>query len=96
MSSSKKSKKGKGKGPQPDDVCRYCKATGHWANKCPRREEDEKTKQGGGEKLNLTIGNLRDLGTREVGQIYMVSSGSTAAPADVLLDCGASAHMFCD
>ena len=26
----------------------------------------------------------------------MVLSGPTAAPADVLLDCGASAHMFCD
>ena len=62
-SSGKKSKKGKGKGPQPDDVCRYCKATGHWANKCPCREEDKKAKQGGGEKSNLTVRNLRDLGT---------------------------------
>ena len=48
--SGKKSKKGKGKsnklskGPQPVNVCRYCKGTDHWANKCPCREEDEKTK----------------------------------------------------
>ena len=95
-SGGKKLKKGKGKGPQPDDICSYCWATGHWANKCPRCEEDEKAKQGGREKSSLNIGNLQDLGTQEVGQIYMVLSSSTAAPADVLLDCGTSAHMFCN
>lgn len=100
--SGKRSKKGKGKpnesskGPKPDDVYRYCKGTGHWANKCPRREEDEKAKRGGGESSNLTVRNLRDLGTREVGQIYMARKGQATETADVLLDCGASAHMFCD
>ena len=69
---------------------------GHWANKCPRREEDEKTKRGGGESSNLTVGNLRDLGTREVGQVYMALRGNSSATANVLLDCGASAHMFCN
>ena len=50
MNGGKKLKKGKGKSnelskePQPDNICRYCKGTGHWANKCPRREEDEKAK----------------------------------------------------
>ena len=97
----KKLRKGKGKagdfskGPKPDDVCCYCKGTSHWANKCPHHEEDEKAKQGKGRSTNLAIGNLRDLGTHELGQVYMVSSGSTCT-AKVLLDCGASAHMFCD
>ncbi|KIM51192.1 hypothetical protein SCLCIDRAFT_33640 [Scleroderma citrinum Foug A] len=102
MNSGKKSKKGKGKsnesskGPQPDDVCQYCKGTGHWANKCLRREEDEKTKRGGRESSNLTVRNLRDLGTREVGQVYMALRGNSSTTANVLLDCGASAHMFCN
>ena len=60
----KKLRKGKGKardsskGPKPNDVCCYCKGTGHWANKCLHCEEDEKAKQGKGGSTNFAIGNL--------------------------------------
>lgn len=35
----KKEKKPFSKGPQPDDVCNYCKEKGHWKNECPKKKK---------------------------------------------------------
>ncbi|KAJ3476999.1 hypothetical protein NLI96_g10770 [Meripilus lineatus] len=91
---SKRRKGGKGKGKaSPDDECRYCHAKGHWISQCRKREEDEK-KKNSGSSANLTV-NLQDVGSRSVGQVYM-ARGSSAASAEIILDCGATSHMFCD
>ena len=29
-----------GRGPKPDDVCGYCKKTGHWRASCPKRQQN--------------------------------------------------------
>ncbi|CDO72101.1 hypothetical protein BN946_scf184962.g44 [Trametes cinnabarina] len=54
--------KGKGKGlskPKADDKCRYCRAKGHWAKTCPRRQEDKK-KDGQG-SANLAVRGYIDM-----------------------------------
>lgn len=84
---------GKGK-PSPDDECRYCKGKGHWANKCKKCEEDEKRK-GEGDSANVAVSGLRDLGTCEIGRVFMASS-SKINTSDVFLDTGATSHMFRD
>jgi hypothetical protein len=45
------------------------------------------------QSANLTVGDLKDLSGREVGHVYMATTG---APSEnnVLLDCGATSHMF--
>ena len=86
--------KGKGRGPQVEDECRYCHGKGHWANKCAKREEDEK-KKNSGNSANLTVSDLQDLGSREVGRVFMATS-TGSEHTDVLLDTGATAHMFHD
>ena len=97
----KQKRKGKPKKRSgPDDECRYCHARGHWANKCPKREDDERKSRAAGGSANYAAGGLRDLGTREVGQVYMaVERDHNKGPAvsrDLLLDTGASSHMFCN
>ncbi len=70
----KRRKKAPAAGPKAGDECRYCHGKGHWANKCQKREEDEKrtgSSSGAGGSANLTVGNLRDFGTREVGQLFL-------------------------
>src|ERR1700675_1278411 len=81
-------------GPASTDECWYCHETGHWANKCPKREEDDRKKKQG-QSANLTVSHLQDLGSREVGRVYMTIDG-TPAKSDVLLDCAATSHMFHD
>ncbi len=96
-SSKKKGRSDRGPKTGTGDECRYCHAKGHWANKCPKREEDEK-KSGSGSgsgSANLAVGNLQDLGTREVGRLYFAGE-SQSGGAELLLDCGATSHMFCD
>ncbi|KAG5640401.1 hypothetical protein H0H81_012017, partial [Sphagnurus paluster] len=66
MLASKKGSNSKGKkkacSPAADDECRYCHETGHWINKCPKREEDEKKKKSGGGSgsANLAVTDLRE------------------------------------
>jgi hypothetical protein len=43
--------------------------------------------------VNLTIGDLKDLSGHEVGHIYIIATGAPSEN-DVLLDCGATSHMF--
>ena len=91
------SKKKGGRGPKPDDECRYCHSKGHWISKCPKREEDEKKNNRG--SANLAVSNLRDLGAREIGRVFMageVSAKGSGINAELILDCGATSHMFCD
>ena len=82
---------GSGRKPKPDNECNYCDEKGHWANKCKKREADEKKK----DSANLTVDNLRDLGTREVGRVYMAMNGSRKG-SNLVLDCAATSHMFTD
>jgi len=67
-------------------------------NKCPKREADEKGKEKSGSSANLATSSntLRNLGSREIGQLYMVSNKGSPSDNEVLLDSGATSHMFCD
>src|SRR5882762_5570554 len=84
--------KGGGRKPKPDDECNYCHEKGHWANKCKKREADEKAKG----SANLVVDTLRDLGRREVGCVFMVTNGSRSGKSNMVLDCAATSHMFYD
>ncbi len=96
--------KGRKKAPAaaPKPVMSAGIATGRGTGRisAKKREEDEKrtgSSSGAGGSANLTVGNLRDFGTREVGQLFFAGEGqSDSGSAEVLLDCGASSHMFCD
>src|SRR6202021_973023 len=92
-----KEAKGKGKGAKPDDTCHKCKKKGHWSRDCPDNEaaKDSDKKASGSGSANLAIATLRDLGAREVGRVYAARSVSSRT-SDVLLDCGATSHMFYD
>jgi hypothetical protein len=75
--------------------CWYCQKVGHLAANCPQRLEDEKKKRDmtSVQSANLTIGDLKDLSGCEVGHVYMAATGAPSEN-DVLLDCGATSHMF--
>ena len=66
---------------------------GHWITQCRKCEEDEKKKERG--SASFAVGTLRDSTSREVGQVYM-ARGSSTKLTEILLDCGATSHMFCD
>jgi hypothetical protein len=61
---------------------------------CPQREEDKK-KASGTQSANLTVSHLCDLGTHEVGRVYVTMNG-TPGSCNVLLDSAATSHMFCN
>lgn len=48
----------------------------------------------GGGTANLTVNNLQELGECKIGQVFM--AGETPKSAELILDCGATSHMFCD
>jgi hypothetical protein len=56
------------------------------------REDEEKK---GTHSANVAVSNLRDLGAREVGRVFMALSGSRG-PADTILDSGSTSYMFSD
>jgi len=94
-----KDAKGKGKGKakppgkaKPDDECRRCGEKGHWARNCQKPENECKKKT---DSAHLAVGDLKSLGTREIGKVYAMMDGSRKR-ADVLLDCAATSHMFHD
>ena len=85
-----------GHGPQPDDVCWKCKETGHWGNQCPNAEQDDNKKghSHGRVSAHAATCDHPDGIAREAGSVYMATKPSP--DAGVILDCGATAHMFCD
>ena len=90
------SKDGEGRGPKPDDGCRYCHAKGHWANKCPRcgSDENKPTTVATGKSANVAVGGVDDSTKREVGQVFMATEGHERP--GIILDTSATTHMFCD
>jgi hypothetical protein len=84
--------KGGGRKLKPDDECNYCHKKGHWANKCKKQEVDEKAKG----LANLAVDNLRNLGTREVGCVFMATNGPHSGESNMVLNCATTSHMFYD
>lgn len=85
--------KGAGRKPKPDDECNYCHEKGHWANRCKKHETDEKAKG----SANLAVDTLRDLGTQEIGRMYMATDGlRQREESNMILDSAATLHMFYD
>jgi hypothetical protein len=91
---------GKGKGKprtpgkaKPSDECRRCGEKGHWVRDCKKPEGE--SKKASGSSAHLAVSTLQELGTQEVGQLYVVTDGSEKR-SDVLLDCAATSHMFHD
>jgi len=73
--------------------CHICGKEGHWAPKChskPFRRNDSYHPEG---SANLAVERSISLGEREVGRMLMASS-DTILSTKVLLDCGATSHMF--
>jgi len=73
--------------------CHICDKEGHWAPEChskPFRRNDSYCPEG---SANLAVERSISLGEREVGQMLMASS-DTILSTKVLLDCGATFHMF--
>jgi len=73
--------------------CHICGKEGHWAPKChskPFRRNDSYCPK---DSANLAIERLISLGECEVGQMLMTLS-DTISSTKVLLDCGATSHMF--
>ena len=65
---------------------------GHWAPECPSRSNKGDSHQSGG-SANLAVERLQSLEEREVGKMLMVSN-DTISSTSILLDCGATSHMF--
>jgi hypothetical protein len=70
--------------------------SGHKANECPHNYEnrDKAKAKSQPQSANFTVSNLCDLGTHEIGQVFM-AVGSTPDTNDILLDSAATSHMFC-
>lgn len=79
---------GKSKGPKPDDICRGCGGKGHWASKCPHRDDNGNS----GGSANYAVSSLTEVGSRVAGQVYMAveSGGYREKPIELLLDTGAT------
>ena len=77
--------------------CYICNQEGHWAPECPTNKSSSKgnkgeTHQSGG-SANLAVDHLQSLGEYEVGKMLM-ATGDSFPTTGILLDCGATAHMF--
>jgi len=73
--------------------CHICGKEGHWAPECRSksfRRNDSYCPEG---SANLAVERSISLGEREVGQMLMASS-DTISSTGILLDCGATSHMF--
>jgi hypothetical protein len=71
----RKHEKGSGKGPYT--VCRDGGHSGHKAEECPhdyKNHNKAKTKSQP-QSTNFTVSNLQDLGTHEIGQVFMAIGG---------------------
>ena len=77
----------------PNTKCHICGKEGHWApeyHSKPFRRNDSYRPE---DSANLAVKCLISLGECEVGQILMALS-DTILSTKVLLDCGATFHMF--
>jgi len=73
--------------------CHICGKEGYWAPEChskPFRRNDSYRPEG---SANLAVERSISLGEREVGWMLMAFS-DTISSTKVLLDCGATSHMF--
>jgi hypothetical protein len=89
-----KHKKGSGKGPYV--VCRDGGHSGHKAKGCPHdyKNRNKVKAKSQPQSANFTVSNLWDLGTLEIGQVFMAGS-SIPDTNDILLDSAATSYMFC-
>ena len=73
---------------------------GHWVKDCPSEPMVEEKKTSGDaneQSANLAVDGLCSLGDRELGQLYMANDAmASSTSSDVILDCGATSHMFFD
>jgi hypothetical protein len=90
----RKREKGSGKGPYA--VCRDGGHSGHKAEECPHdyKNRNKAKAKSQPQSTNYTVNNLRNLGTREIGQVFM-TVGGIPDTNDILLDSAATSHMFC-
>jgi hypothetical protein len=90
----RKHEKGSGKGPYV--VCHDGGHSGHKAKECPHdyKNHDKAKAKSQPQSTNCTVSNLRDLGTHEIGQVFM-TTGSIPDTNNILLDSAATSHMFC-
>jgi hypothetical protein len=82
--------------PDPFYACQDGGHQGHNADECPHSQKNIKARANAApQSTNLTTHTLYDLGTREIGQVYMATTLNNASKADdVLLDSAATSHMF--
>jgi hypothetical protein len=78
-------------------VCHDGGHSGHKAKECPHdyKNRDKTKAKSQPQSANFTVSNLQDLGTREIGQVFMAVSGIPDTN-DILLDSAATSHMFCE
>jgi hypothetical protein len=90
----RKREKGSGKGPYA--VCHDGGHSGHKAKECPHNDKNRNKVKAKSQpqSTNFTVSNLWDLGTCEIGQVFM-AVGSIPDTDDILLDSAATSHMFC-
>jgi hypothetical protein len=73
----------------PTDECHYCHKKGHWTNVCHKLEADGK--KDGGDSMHMTVGNVHNLDTWEVGCVYAMQ-GVLSNMLGVLVNCTATCH----
>jgi hypothetical protein len=82
--------------PDPFYACHVGGHQGHTIDDCSYSQRNIKAQaKSAPESTNLTTHALCDLGTCEIGQVYMATTSNSATEADnVLLDSTATSHMF--
>ncbi|XP_057248658.1 retrovirus-related Pol polyprotein from transposon TNT 1-94 isoform X1 [Beta vulgaris subsp. vulgaris] len=83
--SGKKSRKPSSKGPKPNDVCNYCKETGHWKRECPKKKKQEDKNEGSAA--------LAETGGDSEEDLALVANSQSHCRDVWVLDSGASCHM---